>query len=191
MNLQAAIEPERGDALVIVDVQNDFLPGGNLAVPEGDAVIPPLNQFIQRFQDRGLPIYATRDWHPPDHCSFKQQGGPWPPHCVAETEGAAFAADLQLPADAVVIYKGTLQGKDAYSGFDGTNLADHLRDHFISRLFVGGLTTEYCVLNTVKDALSEGFEVMLIKQAVRAVEADAGDGERAIAEMQRCGAQLI
>ncbi len=191
MNLQAAIEPERGDALVIVDVQNDFLPGGNLAVPEGDAVIPPLNQFIQRFQDRGLPVYATRDWHPPDHCSFKQQGGPWPPHCVAETEGAAFAADLHLPADAVVIYKGTLQSKDAYSGFDGTNLADHLRDHDISRLFIGGLTTEYCVLNTVKDALAEGFQVMLIKQAVRAVEADAGDGERAIAEMQRCGAQLI
>lgn len=191
MNLQAAIEPERGDALVIVDVQNDFLPGGNLAVPEGDAVIPPLNEFIQRFQDRGRPVYATRDWHPPDHCSFKPQGGPWPPHCVAETEGAAFAADLHLPADAVVIYKGTLQGKDAYSGFDGTNLAGHLRDHDISRLFVGGLTTEYCVLNTVKDALAEGFKVMLTKQAVRAVEADAGDGDRAIAEMQRCGAELI
>ncbi len=191
MGVQTANEPGQGDALVIVDVQNDFLPGGRLAVPEGDAVMAPLNRYIALFQARGLPVYATRDWHPPDHCSFTAQGGPWPPHCVAETAGAAFAADLHLPADAVVVYKATLQGKDAYSGFEGTHLAEHLRDRQVSRLFIGGLATDYCVLNTVKDALAAGFRVLLLTDAIRAVELEAGDGERAIADMQRAGAQLI
>ena len=190
MTDQTASKPGQGDALVIVDVQNDFLPGGRLAVPEGDAVIAPLNRLIKLFQTRGLPVYATRDWHPEDHCSFGEQGGPWPPHCVADTEGAAFASDLQLPDDAVVIYKATLQGKDAYSGFEGTDLAEHLRGRQINRLFIGGLATDYCVLNTVKDALAEGFRVVLIKDAIRAVDVHAGDGDRAIHEMQRCGAQL-
>ena len=121
------IQPGPGDALVLVDVQNDFLPGGALAVEEGDLVVAPLNRCIEIFEDAGSPVYATRDWHPKDHCSFTEQGGPWPTHCVADTEGAAFAPTLALPARTVVISKATSQDKDAYSGFEGTDLAERLR----------------------------------------------------------------
>lgn len=180
----------RGDALVVVDVQNDFLPGGSLAVPHGDEVVPVINDYLRRFGERRLPIFATRDWHPVEHCSFQLQGGPWPPHCVADTPGAQFAADLRLPPAATVISKATRQEADAYSGFGGTDLAGRLRAAEVSRVFVGGLATDYCVLNTVKDALKEGFETVLLVDAVRAVEVQPGDGERAVAEMQAAGARL-
>ncbi|HEB99096.1 MAG TPA: nicotinamidase [Thiotrichales bacterium] len=185
------IRPGRGDALLLVDVQNDFLPGGSLAVPGGDAVIAPLNHCIDRFTRAGLPIFATRDWHPPRHCSFREQGGPWPHHCIAGTPGAAFAADLRLPPDTVVIDKATTTEQDAYSGFEGTDLAARLREAGVLRLFVGGLATDYCVLNTVRDALEEGFAVMLLGDAIRAVDVQPGDGERAIAEMQSLGARIV
>ncbi len=185
------IEPAPGDALILVDVQNDFLPGGALAVPEGDEVIPVLNRWIAAFREQDLPIYATRDWHPRDHCSFEAQGGIWPPHCVADTDGARFAPGLDLPPEAVVIAKATTPEKDAYSGFEGTDLAQRLRDRGSTRLFIGGLATDYCVLNTVRDGLAEHFAVMLLSDAIRAVNVEPDDGARAEAEMRRLGARPL
>lgn len=179
------------DALVIVDVQNDFLPGGNLAVPGGDEIIPILNRAVALFVRRSLPIYATRDWHPADHCSFSAQGGIWPPHCIAHSRGAEFAAALTLPSSAITVSKATTPEKDAYSGFDGTDLANRLRSQGVERLFIGGLATDYCVLNTVKDALTEGFKVALLIDAIRAVDLNAGDGHAAIREMIRLGAEPL
>jgi nicotinamidase/pyrazinamidase len=180
-----------GDALLIVDVQNDFLPGGNLAVSRGDEVVPVLNRYLKIFAARSLPIYATRDWHPQRHCSFQAQGGPWPPHCVADTGGAQFAAALQLPSAAVIISKATSVEQDAYSGFQGTDLDSRLRAANIRRLYIGGLATDYCVLNTVRDALRFGYRVLLLSDAIRAVDVQPGDGLRAEAEMTRLGAQRI
>jgi nicotinamidase/pyrazinamidase len=177
-----------GDALLVVDVQNDFLPGGALAVPGGDAVLGPANTLVQLFSDHGLPVYASRCWHPPDHCSFTPQGGPWRPHCVAHTHGAAFPDALALPPSAVVISKGTASSPDAYSAFRDTPLAEQLAAHGIERLAVCGLATDYCVLNSVCDALALGFQVLLVQDGVRAVELNPGDGARAIAEMTAQGA---
>lgn len=179
----------RGDALVVVDVQNDFLPGGSLAVPRGDEVVPVLNHYLTAFQLKGLPIFATRDWHPPNHCSFKPYGGPWPPHCVAGSAGAAFAPGLELPASTTVItLKGTEPDRDAYSGFERTDLDAQLRAAGARRLFVGGLATDYCVLSTVKDGLALGYAVVLLQDAVRAVNVQPDDGYRAEEEMIRLGA---
>ncbi|MEZ5581716.1 MAG: nicotinamidase [Candidatus Competibacteraceae bacterium] len=182
------LHPHTGDALIIVDVQNDFLPGGALAVPDGDAIIPLLNAYIDIFRERNLHIYATRDWHPAHHCSFKAQGGIWPVHCVADTPGAAFARQLQLPPSTVVISKAMSPDQDAYSGFQGTDLAQRLRAQGIKRLHIGGLATDYCVLNTVRDALAEQFAVVLLEDAIRAVDLNADDGVKAIAAMHEQGA---
>ena len=176
------------DALLIVDVQRDFLPGGDLAVPAGDAVIPVLNGYIERARRAGQPVYASRDWHPANHCSFKARGGPWPPHCIRGTPGAAFAPALALPADATIVSKATREDADAYSAFGDTDLAALLRQRGVKRLLVGGLATDYCVLNTVRDAIKEGFEVVLLTDAIRAVEVNAGDGERAERAMREAGA---
>lgn len=178
-----------GDALIVVDVQRDFLPGGSLAVPDGDAVLAPLNEYLRRFHDAGLPIVATRDWHPPDHCSFAVQGGPWPPHCVKDTPGAGFADALDLPEEAVIVSKATKVEADAYSGFDGTGLAERLREQGVERVFVGGLATDYCVRATVLDAREAGFEAVLLGDAVRAVGVEADDEEKALEDMRRAGAQ--
>jgi nicotinamidase/pyrazinamidase len=177
-----------GDALLVVDVQNDFLPGGALAVPDGDAVLAPANTLIQLYAEHGLPVYASRCWHPPDHVSFEAQGGPWPPHCVAHSHGAAFPEALALPASAAVISKGTSSGADAYSAFRDTTLAEQLAAHGVERVAVCGLATDYCVLNTVSDALALGFQTLLVLDGVRAVEVNPGDGERAIAQMTAQGA---
>jgi nicotinamidase/pyrazinamidase len=185
------IELTSEDALVIVDLQNDFLPGGSLAVPAGNEVIPVLNHYISLFADRNLPIYATRDWHPENHCSFQMQGGIWPPHCVANTRGAEFAADLDLPHGAIVISKPTTPEKDAYSGFEQTDLASRLRSQGAERLFIGGLATDYCVLNTARDALAQGFQVELLLDAIRAVDVHAGDGQKATGEMIERGAHPL
>jgi len=187
----SSIRLQAGDALIAVDVQNDFLPGGSLAVPEGDAVVPALNRYLAAFAARALPVYATRDWHPPDHCSFKAQGGIWPPHCVAATRGAEFARGLALPETAVIISKAVTPAIDSYSGFGGTDLAARLRAGRLTRLFIGGLATDYCVLNTVKDGITLGFEVLLLADAIRAVDVKPGDGARAQAEMQQLGARAI
>jgi len=190
-NTSSPVSLHPTDALIIVDVQNDFLPGGSLAVPSGDEVIPKLNRYISAFVERDLPVFATRDWHPPDHCSFKAQGGPWPPHCITGTPGANFADALALPRDATIVSKAQSREADAYSGFEGTDLADRLRRAGIARLFIGGLATDYCVLNTVKDARAQGFDVMLLVDAVRAVNVNPGDGEAAEAEMRQRGARPL
>lgn len=188
MSVDPGTQLQAGDALLIVDVQNDFLPGGSLAVPDGDAVLEPLNRWIARFTTAGLPVVATRDWHTPDHCSFAAQGGPWPPHCVAGSDGARFPAALKLPADTPVISKATQQGADAYSGFDGTDLDAYFTGLAVRRLFIGGLATDVCVLNTVRDALALGYAVELLLDGIRAVDVQPGDGERAIAAMIAAGA---
>jgi len=188
MNAAGAFTPQAGDACIIVDVQNDFLPGGSLAVPHGDEVIPVLNDYLRRFSGLHLPVFITRDWHPPDHCSFRAQGGPWPAHCVAGSAGAAFAPSLELPAHAVVISKPGAADRETYSGFEGTDLETRLRAATVRRLFIGGLATDYCVLHTVRDAIERGFTVFLLRDAIRAVNVEAGDGARAETEMLRLGA---
>jgi len=178
-----------GDALVAVDVQVDFLPGGALPVPAGDEVVPALNRHLARFLAAGLPIVLTRDWHPAAHVSFRAQGGPWPPHCVQGTPGAAFAPGLAVPAGAHLVSKASTVELDAYSAFGGTGLDAWLEARGAHRLFVGGLATDYCVRETVRDALRLGFAVVLLLDAVRAVDVAPGDGERAVAEMLGLGAE--
>lgn len=178
-----------GDALLLVDVQNDFLPGGSLPVRGGDEIIPVLNRYIALFRAHELPIFATRDWHPPNHCSFLQNGGPWPPHCIAETRGAAFPDGLELFPHAHIISKAISPEKDAYSGFDDTQLDALLRSMGIHRLLIGGLATEYCVLNTVKDALRYHYSTFVLQDAVRAIS--VSDGVAAFEEMGRLGATPI
>ena len=176
-------------ALLIVDVQRDFCPGGALAVPDGDAVVPILNAWIEAAQDAGAAIFASRDWHPPDHVSFQAQGGPWPSHCVAATPGADFHTGLALPEAAVVIDKGTHPEHEAYSAFEGTGLAARLREAGAARLWVGGLALDYCVRASVLDARRiAGLDVHLILGATRAVDVQPGDGTRALAEMRAAGA---
>jgi len=180
----------RGSALIIVDVQRDFMPGGALPVPKGDEVIPALNSYIEVFSKLGRPIIATRDWHPQDHVSFKPKG-PWPPHCVQGTPGAEFHPDLRLPEDAIIVSKATEPDKEAYSGFEGTDLAEGLRALRVRRLFIGGVATDYCVKATVLDGLRLGFEVFVLEDAIRGVDVNPGDSERAIREMLSAGAVLI
>jgi nicotinamidase/pyrazinamidase len=177
-----------GDALVVVDVQNDFLPGGRLAVPGGDEIVPVINRYIELFQSKGLPVYATRDWHPENHCSFEEQGGIWPVHCVAGTAGSRFPLNLRLPDSATVISKAAKRDADAYSGFEGTDLDERLQAAGVHRLLVGGLATDYCVLNTVKDALKNGYGTLLLLDAVRAVNVEPEDGKKAVEKMIRLGA---
>ncbi len=180
--------PGRGDALLIVDAQNDFLPGGSLAVPSGDDVVPALNRYAAAFRTRHLPIFASRDWHPANHCSFVEQGGPWPPHCVMETHGAQFASGLNL-SEAVIISKATEPESDAYSAFENTDLDQRLKKSGVKRLFVGGLATDYCVLNSVRDAVRLKYSVVLLEDAIRAVNVQPEDGPRAIEEMLELGCQ--
>ena len=189
--MTSKIKLQPGDALIVVDVQNDFLPGGSLAVPQGDEVVPLLNRYITLFQQQGLPIYATRDWHPTDHCSFQAQGGPWPPHCVQDSDGARFSSALDLPPQTTIISKATRQDQDAYSGFQETELDKRLRDAMVKRLFIGGLATDYCVLNTVKDGLASHYQVYVLKDAIRAVNVNPDDDERAVAEMRQQGAEFV
>ena len=184
-------QPQPGDVLLVTDIQNDFLPGGSLAVAGGDEVVPVLNRYIDAFVALDLPVYATRDWHPERHCSFRAQGGPWPVHCVAGTHGAGFAATLALPPGTTVISKATSPDREAYSSFEGTSLDSHLREAGIRRIFIGGIATDYCVLNTVRDARRLGYEVMLLTDAIRAVDVQPGDGLRAEEEMARLGAHRI
>jgi nicotinamidase/pyrazinamidase len=178
------------DALVIVDVQNEFCPGGALEVPEGDQVVPVLNRWIKRARRARALIVATRDWHPPDHMSFAAQGGPWPVHCVQETPGAAFHPDLTLPEDTVIISKGMAPEDEGYSGFEGTDLAQRLKDAGVRRLWVGGLALDYCVRATVLGGLEAGFEVHLIGDATRAVNLSPDDGRIAIQRMRSAGARI-
>lgn len=182
------VELNEKDALIAVDVQRDFCPGGSLAVPDGDRVIPVLNRWIESAQSTGATIVLSRDWHPPGHVSFEEQGGPWPPHCVQGTAGSDFHPDLEQPPDAQVVSKGQLLDRDQYSVFDGTGLAERLRDKGVERLWVGGLAQDVCVQASVLDGLKEGFEVHVLTRATRPVEEDRGDA--VLSEMRSAGAVL-
>ena len=177
-------------ALLVVDVQNDFCPGGTLAVPNGDKVIPPLNKLIDEFLERGDPVYLTRDWHPPTTKHFTDRGGTWPVHCVQNTTGAEFHPELRRDPRIKVISKG-LGDTDGYSAFDETDLAKQLQREGVEELVVGGLATDYCVKSTVLDAIKNGFEVKAVEAAMRAVELQPGDGEKAIEQMREAGAEIV
>ena len=177
-------------ALIVVDVQNDFCPGGALAVPQGDDVVAPLNKLMEAFAARGDFIVKSRDWHPPSTKHFALYGGTWPVHCVQETRGAEFHPKLREVPEEILVSKGT-GDEDCYSAFDRTNLAEELRQRGVEEVWVGGLATDYCVKNTVLDALGEGFRVKALKDAMRPVELQPGDGERAIEEMRRAGAEIL
>jgi len=182
---------DKDSALIIVDVQRDFCLGGNLPVPCGDEIVYILNKYIQKFVEARAQIYATRDWHPSDHISFKSENGVWPPHCIQNTEGAEFHKDLILPESSIVISKATDSLKEAYSGFDETGLEEDLKQRNIRRVFIGGLATDYCVKSTVLDALKLGFETILLKDAIRGVNVGSDDSERAIKEMIAKGVRII
>jgi nicotinamidase/pyrazinamidase len=184
-----ALEPN--SALIIVDVQNDFCPGGSLAVSQGDEVVPVLNHYAKRFDEADAPVFATRDWHPADHVSFKEQGGIWPVHCVRETEGAAFHAGLRLPEGTTIVSKAQAPAEEAYSGFQGTELAKQLRERGVENVYVGGLATDYCVKSTVLDALHAGFDTYYLADASRGVEVNAGDVASAESEMEAAGAKRL
>lgn len=175
------------NALIIVDVQNDFCPGGALAVPDGDAVVSVINGLVERFP----LVAATQDWHPPDHCSFVPNGGIWPPHCVAGTLGAELHPDLRDDCISLRILKASTPDADAYSGFQGTDLAEQLRARSVDEVAVVGLATDYCVKATALDALNAGFRVTVHVDACRAVGVKAGDGDRALDEMRMAGVSVI
>ena len=184
------MSPRSKRALIVVDVQNDFCPGGSLAVAHGDEVIDPLNQLIEEFLENGEPVFKTRDWHLPTTKHFQKYGGTWPVHCVQNTPGAEFHPRLIDDKHIRVISKG-LGDEDCYSGFDGTDLALQLRRLGVEEIWVGGLATDYCVKNTVLDGLREAFKVIVVEDAMRAVDVQPGDGERALKEMTAAGAELV
>jgi nicotinamidase/pyrazinamidase len=175
------------DVLLIVDVQNDFCAGGALAVPRGHEVIPVINRLLKH---RWLSV-ATMDWHPADHRSFKPHGGPWPPHCVQGTAGAELHPELDATQIQLIITKGSHPDEEAYSGFHGTELAAILRAKGVRRVVVCGIATDYCVRATAHDALQEGFEVLVLEDAIQGVEVNPGDCQRAIEELRQAGAQMI
>jgi nicotinamidase/pyrazinamidase len=181
-----AVDPAT-DALIVADVQNDFCPGGALAVPSGHEVVPVINRLLEH---HWLTV-ATMDWHPADHCSFESRGGPWPPHCVQGTAGAELHPELNAANIQLVITKGTHPEDEAYSGFQGTELARILREKGVKRVAVCGIATDYCVRATAQDALQEGFEVLVLEDAIRGVEVHPGDCQRALEELRQAGAQMI
>jgi nicotinamidase/pyrazinamidase len=175
------------DALIIVDVQNDFCAGGALAVRDGDAVIEPINGLAEQ-----LPyVVATRDWHPPDHLSFKEQGGPWPVHCVRDTPGAQLHSKLHTGQIDVVVDAGRVPEDTGYSGFEHTDLERLLRGRGVDTVHVGGLALDYCVKETALDARRAGFDVILHSGSTRAINASPGDDERALAQLREAGVQVV
>ena len=177
-----------GDALILVDVQQDFCPGGALPIEQGYSVIPVLNRWIEQAVQADVPVFASRDWHPKDHLSFTASGGPWPAHCIQGTKGAAFHADLRLPADVITITKGHHAHKDQYSAFDETDLADALRQRGIKRVWIGGLAQDVCVRATALDAVRAGFETHVIAEATRPVTEEGG--REALADMRQAGVSI-
>lgn len=174
-------------ALIVVDVQNDFCPGGALAVPDGDAVVEPANRLAAQ---SGFVI-ATRDWHPSDHESFAAQGGPWPVHCVAGSSGAELHAGIDRGLVDAVLDKGQARDREGYSGFEGTELERLLRDHGVDKVHVVGLALDYCVKETALDAKRAGFEVVVHREGTRPVEVEPGDGERAVRELVKAGVHVV
>jgi nicotinamidase/pyrazinamidase len=179
------------DALIVTDIQNDFLPGGSLPVKEGDQIVPVINEYLRVFKSVKAKIFASRDWHPANHMSFKAQGGPWPPHCIQNTEGAKFHYSLKLPEDVVIVSKATDPAKEAYSVFEGTGLIETLKTAEIQRLFVGGLTTDYCVKESVLQARKLGYPVIVLVDGTRGINVRPGDADKAMDEMIKNGALTI
>jgi len=183
-------------ALLIVDVQKDFCPGGSLAVPGGDRVVPVLNRHIADATAREWPVYASRDWHPAVTSHFQAYGGEWPPHCVQNTEGATFHHDLRLPSSTVVVTKGESPDNPGYSALgghtaEGKTLAETLQEGNIDHLYVGGLATDYCVKQSVLDARRMGLKVTVLGDAIAGVDVQSGDSTRAIDEMRAAGAEVL
>jgi len=183
-------------ALLIVDVQNDFCPGGALGIPEGDKIIPNINKYIKIFSQKKLPIFVTRDWHPVNTGHFKDFGGVWPVHCIQRTLGAAFHPKLKLPGDAVMLYKGMDPAKDSYSSFQaedsrGERFSRLLNRLKIKELWIAGLATDYCVKFSTRDAFKHGFKVKILIDAIKGVDLKPGDSERAIKEMLKRGAKSM
>lgn len=186
----------RRPALLVVDMQNDFCPGGSLGVPEGDRIIPRVNRTIDLFRRRGLPILATRDWHPAVTKHFKELGGAWPPHCIQGTKGARFHRDLALPKDAIVLSKGMDPEQDSYSAFQaqnssGRDLESVIRDLGVDEVFLCGLATDYCVRATALDAVRRGIRVQVLEDAIRGVDVKPGDSEAAVREMRSAGVPFL
>jgi len=186
--LSGTFNINKHDALLITDIQVDFLPGGALPVTEGDKIVPVINKYVSKFKAADAHIIASRDWHPPNHISFKDKGGPWPPHCIRDTQGSEFSSALKLPNPTLIISKATEQNREAYSAFDGTNLANELNKLDIKRLFVSGLATDYCVVNTALDALKLGFKVVILMDATLGIDVQQGDVDRAVKTMFDHGA---
>jgi len=184
--LNDSLEP--GDALLIVDVQKDFCPGGALPVEGGDEIVPVINRWIEAAMAKSVPVYASRDWHPVGHMSFQERGGPWPPHCIQDSDGARFHPDLALPDSTVIVTKGVRFDQDQNSAFDQTGLAVQLRKDGISRLWIAGLAEDVCVLATVLGGRREGFDVVLIANATRPLTSERG--EQAKRQMQEAGARI-
>lgn len=179
------------DALLIADIQNDFLPGGTLGIEGSSDIIPTLEHYILQFHAHGLPIFLSRDWHPPNHCSFQTEGGPWPAHCVAGSPGSLPPSSFVTPPSAVIIYKAIDRDQEAYSAFHHTTLHRHLQALSVQRLFVGGLATDYCVLHSVRDARKLGYHVCLLIDGIKAVNLRPDDGHRAEETMIGLGAVLV
>jgi nicotinamidase/pyrazinamidase len=183
-------------ALLVVDVQNDFCPGGSLAVPEGDKIVPKLNKYINLFSKKKLPVFASRDWHPVRTKHFKDFGGVWPVHCIQNSRGAQFHPELKLAKETILLYKGMDPEKDAYSAFQaedarGMKLSDLLIITGINELYIGGLTTDYCVRFSTREALKLGFKVKILMDAIKGVNLKPKDSENAVKEMVKAGAKLI
>jgi nicotinamidase/pyrazinamidase len=174
-------------ALIIVDLQRDFCPGGALPVREGDKVIEPINALVDLFHEKDLPVFYTRDWHPKDHVSFKQNGGTWPPHAIRGTPGAQFPSTLHVPRGAAIIDKATRRNAEAYSGFQGTDLAERLRRAGVEELYIVGLATDYCVKNTVTDGIAAGFRLNVVSDCVKGVNLKRTDSATAFRSMMRMG----
>ena len=186
---------EPAKALLIVDVQNDFCPGGALAVPNGDQVVRPLKELAEGFTHSGFPVFASQDWHPAKTSHFQDFGGIWPVHCVQQSWGAAFHPELHLPQNTVILSKGAEPDTDGYSAFagkdsEGRSLQELLTSLEVQHLFIGGLATDYCVRATVLDALQQGFAVTVLKDCIAGVDVQPGDSARALEEMNRAGARM-
>ena len=178
------------DALLIIDVQVDRCPGGAAPVPGGDSVVPVLNDWLRAAEAIGATVVAVRDWHPADHCSFRDQGGSWPAHCVQDTAGAAFHRALELPAQPIMVHKGTARARDSESAFDDTGLAGRLHERGVGRIWVGGLAQDTAVRASVIDACEAGFDTHLIPAATRPSGAAPGRAERALEAMRAAGAAV-
>jgi len=177
------------DALILVDVQNDFCPGGKLSIREGDQVIAPLNTWIARARQGGALVVASRDWHPPAHASFETQGGDWPEHCLQHSTGAEIHPDLDLEEDDILVSKGNVAERDAYSAFDGTGLAAVLGEHGIRRVWIGGLALDVCVEATALAAAREGFQTNVILDATRPVTDDGASAS--LQRMREAGVAIL